>query len=45
MAFYNYLDDGSRRLDYRVLHTGFLTVGEDGVKWIANHWVFLNPLE
>lgn len=38
LAFYNYLDDGSARLDWRALHTGLPTQPEDGVKWIANHW-------
>jgi len=44
VAFYNYKDDGSGRLDWRALHTGLPTTEEDGVKWIANHWFRLNSL-
>jgi len=44
VAFYNYRDDGSGRLDWRALHTGLPTTEEDGVKWIANHWFRLNSL-
>ena len=44
VAFYNYLDDGSARLDWRSLHCGLPTTEEDGTKWIANHWYCLNSL-
>ena len=45
IAFYNYLDDGSARLDWRSIHCGLPTTKEDGAKWIANHWYRLNVLE
>uniref|UniRef100_A0A7S2GTF2 Fe2OG dioxygenase domain-containing protein n=1 Tax=Helicotheca tamesis TaxID=374047 RepID=A0A7S2GTF2_9STRA len=38
LVFYNYLDDGSSRLNWRALHTALPTGDGDGVKWIANHW-------
>jgi len=46
VAFYNYLDDGSGRIDWRAIHAGLPVEGEQssgsaggGVeKWIANHW-------
>lgn len=44
LAFYNYLDDGSARVDWRSLHCGLQTTNEDGTKWIANHWYRLNSL-
>uniref|UniRef100_A0A7S3V909 Fe2OG dioxygenase domain-containing protein n=1 Tax=Chaetoceros debilis TaxID=122233 RepID=A0A7S3V909_9STRA len=44
LVFYNYLDDGSARLDWRALHSGLPTTEEDGEKWIANHWFRVNGL-
>lgn len=44
LVFYNYLDDGSARLDWRALHSGLPTIEEDGDKWIANHWFRVNGL-
>lgn len=44
LVFYNYLDDGSARLDWRSLHSGLPTTEEDGEKWIANHWFRVNDL-
>ncbi|KAL9189655.1 hypothetical protein ACHAXT_009330 [Thalassiosira profunda] len=44
IAFYNYKDDGSGRLDWRALHCGLPTAEEEGAKWIANHWYRLNTL-
>ena len=44
LAFYNYCDDGSARLDWRSLHCGLPTSEEDGEKWIANHWFRVNDL-
>lgn len=45
IAFYNYLDDGSGRIDWNALHCGLPTAHDDGDKWIANHWYRLNVLE
>lgn len=44
IAFYNYLDDGSGRLDWRAIHCGLPTTEEEGTKWIANHWYTLHAL-
>ncbi len=44
LAFYNYCDDGSARLNWRSLHSGLPTTAEDGEKWIANHWFRVNDL-
>jgi len=44
IAFYNYKDDGSGKLDWKSLHCGLPTSEEDGTKWIANHWYGLNVL-
>jgi len=44
IAFYNYKDDGSARLDWRAIHCGLPTTDEDGCKWIANHWYRANVL-
>mmetsp|Transcript_31521 Transcript_31521/g.48363 ORF Transcript_31521/g.48363 Transcript_31521/m.48363 type:complete len:363 (-) Transcript_31521:948-2036(-) len=41
VAFYNYMDDGSKRFDWRALHAG---LPADEVKWIANHWFRSNSL-
>ena len=38
IAFYNYQNDGSGRLNWRALHTGLPTTEKEGQKWIANHW-------
>lgn len=42
VAFYNYRNDESLRLDWRSLHTGLPTDAEE--KWIANHWFRVNDL-
>lgn len=42
VAFYNYRNDESVRLDWRSLHTGLPTSAEE--KWIANHWFRVNSL-
>lgn len=44
IAFYNYKNDGSGRLNWRALHTGLPTSKNDGEKWIANHWFRLGLL-
>mmetsp|Transcript_18804 Transcript_18804/g.40928 ORF Transcript_18804/g.40928 Transcript_18804/m.40928 type:complete len:433 (+) Transcript_18804:145-1443(+) len=44
IAFYNYKDDGSARLDWTALHCGLPTTEEEGTKWIANHWYGVNSL-
>eukprot|EP00587_Corethron_hystrix_P000644 CAMPEP_0113297504 /NCGR_PEP_ID=MMETSP0010_2-20120614/335_1 /TAXON_ID=216773 ORGANISM="Corethron hystrix, Strain 308" /NCGR_SAMPLE_ID=MMETSP0010_2 /ASSEMBLY_ACC=CAM_ASM_000155 /LENGTH=239 /DNA_ID=CAMNT_0000150397 /DNA_START=444 /DNA_END=1163 /DNA_ORIENTATION=+ /assembly_acc=CAM_ASM_000155 len=38
VAFYNYLDDRSGRLNWRALHAGLPTSKNDGPKWICTHW-------
>lgn len=45
VAFYNYLDDGSGRLNWRAIHGGLPTEEKDGSKWIANHWFRVNQLD
>jgi len=47
IAFYNCLDDGSGRFDWRSIHCGLPTSEEDHVrnKWVANHWFRLNYLD
>ena len=44
IAFYNYKDDGSARLDWNALHCG-LPIKDEGTKWIANHWYELRSLK
>lgn len=42
IAFYNYRNDNTGRLNWRALHTGLPTNATE--KWIANHWFRVNDL-